>query len=288
MTSHYTPVFSCEFFPPRNEKGMQKLRQVQEKLKVAQPNYFSVTFGAAGSTQDKTFDTVVDIQQNAGIDAAPHLSCIGSQKDNIAELLNKYKEKGIKRIVALRGDRPSGLMGRIGDFKNANQLVQFIRDTTGDHFHIEVAAYPEFHPQARSPSNDLDFFKQKVEAGANGAITQYFYNADAYFRFLDECEKRQINIPIYAGIMPITNVEQLLRFSDACGAEIPRWVRLRLQELEGDSAAIAAFGEEVVTQLCQRLIDEKVVGLHFYTLNRAAPTLKIVKNLNMITDTVSI
>jgi methylenetetrahydrofolate reductase (NADPH) len=275
-------TLSCEFFPPRTEQGMIKLRQVREQLQVLKPSYFSVTFGAGGSTQEKTFETVVDIQQQSGVMAAPHLSCVASTKENIYELLQAYQAKNIRRIVALRGDTPSGLRGSLGDFNYANELVSFIRESTGDHFHIEVAAYPEFHPQARSAKADLDFFQQKVEAGANSAITQYFYNADAYFSFVEECTRRGINIPIIPGIMPITNYTQLARFSETCGAEIPRWLRWRLQALEDDKASLQAFGLDVITALCERLLAGGVPGLHFYSLNQAELTLEIAKRLNLI------
>jgi methylenetetrahydrofolate reductase (NADPH) len=262
---------------------MIKLRQVRAQLQVLNPSYFSVTFGAGGSTQEKTFETVVDIQQHSEVMAAPHLSCVASTKETIYELLQAYQAKNIRRIVALRGDTPSGLRGSLGEFNYANELVSFIRESTGEHFHIEVAAYPEFHPQARSAKADLDFFQQKVEAGANSAITQYFYNADAYFSFVEECTRRGINIPIIPGIMPITNYTQLARFSETCGAEIPRWLRWRLQALEDDKASLQAFGLDVITQLCERLLAGGVQGLHFYSLNQAELTLEIAKRLNLIT-----
>lgn len=275
-------TLSCEFFPPRTEQGMIKLRQVREQLQVLKPSYFSVTFGAGGSTQEKTFETVVDIQQQSEVMAAPHLSCVASTKENIYELLQAYQANNIRRIVALRGDTPSGLRGSLGEFNYANELVSFIRESTGEHFHIEVAAYPEFHPQARSAKADLDFFQQKVEAGANSAITQYFYNADAYFSFVEECTRRGITIPIIPGIMPITNYTQLARFSETCGAEIPRWLRWRLQAMEDDKASLQAFGLDVVTELCERLLAGGVQGLHFYSLNQAELTLEIAKRLNLI------
>lgn len=275
-------TLSCEFFPPRTEQGMIKLRQVRAQLQVLNPSYFSVTFGAGGSTQEKTFETVVDIQQQSGVMAAPHLSCVASTKDNIYELLQAYQANNIRRIVALRGDIPSGLRGSLGEFNYANELVSFIRESTGEHFHIEVAAYPEFHPQARSAKADLDFFQQKVEAGANSAITQYFYNADAYFSFVEECTRRGITIPIIPGIMPITNYTQLARFSETCGAEIPRWLRWRLQALEDDKVGLQAFGLDVVTELCERLLAGGVQGLHFYSLNQAELTLEIAKRLNLV------
>ncbi len=279
---HNTFSLSCEFFPPRTEKGLNNFHQAAQALQALKPDFFSVTFGAGGTTQEKTMDTVVDIQKQYGINAAPHLSCVSSTRTAIRDLLNHYKEQGIKRIVALRGDRPSGMGGEMGELNYANELVEFIRAETGDHFTIEVAAYPEFHPQAKNARTDLAFFKQKIEAGANSAITQYFFNEEAYFRFVDACEKQAINIPIVPGIMPITNYAQLARFSDACGAEIPRWLRWRLQELEDDLDSLQAFGCDVVTHMCQRLLDAGVPGLHFYSLNRAAPTLDIVKGLKLL------
>lgn len=276
-----TIEISCEFFPPRTEQGAIKLRQVREQLDILNPSFYSVTFGAGGSTQEKTYDTVIDIQKS-GKQAAPHLSCVGSTKEAILQLINNYKNNGIKRIVALRGDRPSGFLGSLGEFNYANELVSFIRAETGDHFHIEVAAYPEFHPQAKSTKADLDFFQQKVHAGANSAITQYFYNADAYFRFIENCQKRHITIPIIPGIMPINNYEQLVRFSDTCGAEIPRWLRYRLRDLEQDKEGLHQFGLDVVTQLCERLLQNGAPGLHFYSLNQADTTIEIAKRLKLI------
>lgn len=276
----YTPVFSVEFFPPKSEEGAEKLRKVRKKLNDGmQPRYYSVTFGAGGSTQQGTFDTVIEIQKS-GDDAAPHLSCIGATKDGLRDLLNRYKENGIKRIVALRGDMPSGMRGP-GELRYANELVEFIRQETGDHFSIEVAAYPEVHPQAPSAEDDLRNFKRKVEAGANSAITQYFYNPDAYFRFIDDCERLNIDLPIIPGIMPITNYKQLARFSDMCGAEIPRWIRKRLEGFGDDKAAIKQFGEDVVTDLCHTLLEAGAPGLHFYSMNQSFATLAIWQNLGM-------
>jgi len=273
---------SCEFFPPRTEQGLNNFRKAAKDLQQLNPHFFSVTFGAGGSTQEKTLDTVIEIQKDYGVDAAPHLSCISSNRDAIRQLLRQYKEQGIKRIVALRGDRPSGMgSGVIGELNYANELVEFIRTETGEHFTIEVAAYPEFHPQAKDAKTDVDFFKQKVEAGANSAITQYFFNEDAYFRFIDDCQKLAIDIPIVPGIMPITNYAQLARFSDTCGAEIPRWLRWRLQGLEDDPVSLQQFGTEVIARMCQALLDAGVPGLHFYSLNRAAPTLAIAKVLKL-------
>lgn len=279
-----TLIVSCEFFPPRTDQGMIKLRQTREQLAALKPAFFSVTFGAGGSTQEKTFETVVDIQRNSGFDAAPHLSCIGSTHENIRRLLLEYKAEGIRRIVALRGDRPSGWAGSLGDFSYANELVNFIRQETGNHFHIEVAAYPEYHPQARHPSADLEFFKQKVQAGADSAITQYFYNPDAYFRFVENCTQHGVTIPIVPGIMPINNYEQLVRFSDTCGAEIPRWLRLRLKELEEDKEGLQEFGLDVVAKLCEHLLAGGAPGLHFYTLNQAGFTLEIARRLGWMQD----
>jgi len=281
MTTQQTSSISCEFFPPRTENGVIKLREVRKQLEVLQPAYFSVTFGAGGSTQAKTFETVIEIQQASDFDAAPHLSCIGSTRENVLKLLRDYQAHDIHRIVALRGDKPSGWAGELGDFRYANELVSFIRAETGSHFHIEVGAYPEFHPEARSANADLDYFKQKVEAGANAAITQYFYNADAYFRLIEDCAKRGVDIPIIPGIMPISNYEQLARFSDTCGAEIPRWLRQRLKDFGEDKAALQDFGVDVMANLCERLLAGGAPGLHFYTLNQAELTLKIAKRLGL-------
>jgi len=276
----YQRTFSFEFFPPKTADGISKLEATSQLLAKLNPRFFSVTFGAGGSTRDRTYETVIDIRAKSGIDAAPHLSCISSTEENIRQMLAGYIEAGIDRIVALRGDMPSGMV-EAGEFRYANELVEFIRRETGNHFHIEVAAYPEFHPQASSPERDLVNFKRKVNAGANGAITQYFYNPDAYFYFVDSCEKNAIDIPVVPGIMPITNFHQLARFSDACGAEIPRWIRKRLLAFGEDMASIRAFGEDVVTGLCERLLDQGAPGLHFYTMNRAEPSMRIWKNLNL-------
>ncbi len=273
-------VFSFEFFPPRTEAGVEKLRATREQLAALKPRFFSVTFGAGGSTQERTLETVLEIQKESGIEAAPHLSCIGSSRERVRNILQTYQKNGIRHIVALRGDMPSGL-GEPGEFHFANELVEFIRAETGDHFHIEVAAYPEFHPQAPDAEIDLDNFRRKVEAGADSAITQYFYNPDAYFRFIESCEQRGLTLPIVPGIMPITNYKNLARFSDACGAEIPRWMRKRLEGFGDDLASVEAFGIDVVTALCQRLLDEGAPGLHFYTMNRAEPTTTIWKNLGL-------
>jgi methylenetetrahydrofolate reductase (NADPH) len=275
-----TPEISFEFFPPKTPEGIQKLETTGRELAAIAPRFFSVTFGAGGSTRDRTFATVIDIQRVSGIETAPHISCISSTRENIGEMLTGYMEHGIRHLVALRGDMPSGMV-EAGEFRHANELVSFIRLTTGDHFRIEVAAYPEYHPQATSPDRDLANFRRKVEAGADSAITQYFYNADAYFSFIDRCRKAGIGIPVVPGIMPITNYHQLVRFSDACGAEIPRWIRKRLEVYGEDLESIRGFGEEVVTRLCERLLAHGAPGLHFYTLNRAAPALAIWRNLGL-------
>ena len=270
---------SFEFFPPQTAEGIEKLNATRKLLAPLKPEFFSVTFGAGGSTRDRTLETVQQIQAD-GYSAAPHLSCVGSTRDNIRAILQTYKTLGIKRIVALRGDLPSG-MATTGEFQYANELVSFIRAETGDHFHIEVAAYPEFHPQAKSPRDDLLNFERKIKAGADSAITQYFYNADSYFYFVEQCHKLGITIPIVPGIMPIGKFSQLARFSDACGAEIPRWVRKTLESYGDDSASIQAFGMEVVTQMGERLLAGGAPGLHFYTLNQAAPSLEIWKRLGL-------
>lgn len=272
-------VFSFEFFPPKNEDAAVKLRETRSELARLRPRFFSVTFGAGGSTRDRTLETVVEIQK-AGLQAAPHLSCIAASRTELRELLSAYKQHGIRHIVALRGDLPAGLSAP-GELPYARDLVEFIRAETGAHFHIEVAAYPEFHPEARDAAHDLQNFKRKVEAGANSAITQYFYNADAYYRFVESCEKMGVTLPIVPGIMPITNYVQLARFSDRCGAEIPRWLRKRLEAFGDDAASLRAFGLDVVTELCRELLDAGAPGLHFYTMNQAGPTVAIWKNLNL-------
>jgi methylenetetrahydrofolate reductase (NADPH) len=272
-------VFSFEFFPPRTPEGMEKLRVTRAQLAQLKPRFFSVTFGAGGSTRERTLETVVEIQQQ-GFEAAPHISCVGSSRESLAAVLEQYKANGIRHIVALRGDLPSGTVDA-GTFRYASELVAFIRETTGDHFHIEVACYPEYHPQAPSPAADLANFKRKVDAGANSAITQYFYNADAYLRFVDACDAAGITIPIVPGVMPISNFSQLARFSDACGAEIPRWIRLRMQSFGDDRASIRAFGLDVVTELCDRLLSAGAPGLHFYTLNMAGLTSTLWQRLGL-------
>jgi len=268
-----TPNFSIEFFPPKTPDGADKLRVTRQALAKLHPKYFSVTFGAGGSTQQGTLDTVLEIQSE-GHAAAPHLSCIGGTRESIRAILRQFQSHGIRRLVALRGDLPSGY-GGAGELRFADELVTFIREETGDWFQIEVAAYPEMHPQAKSPQDDLHNFARKVRAGANSAITQYFYNADAYFQFVDNARKLGIDVPVVPGIMPITNYTQLMRFSDMCGAEIPRWVRLKLASFGDDSASIKAFGLDVVTALCERLLAGGAPGLHFYSMNQAAATTAI-------------
>jgi methylenetetrahydrofolate reductase (NADPH) len=270
---------SIEFFPPQTLEGVEKLRVVREKLAVLKPEFFSVTFGAGGSTRERTFSVVKEIAAE-GFDAAPHLSCVGSTRDNIREILNEYRAAGIRRIVALRGDLPSG-MAEAGEFRYANELVEFIRAETGDHFRLEVAAYPEWHPQARYPRDDLANFVRKAKAGANSAITQYFYNADAYFHFVDEVRALGVDIPIVPGIMPIVSFSKLARFSDACGAELPRWMRRKFEGFGDDTDAVRAFGLDIVTELCIRLIKGGAPGLHFYSMNQSALTLEICQRLGL-------
>lgn len=271
------PNFSIEFFPPKTREGVEKLRITRTRLAELNPTYFSVTFGAGGTTQQGTLDTVLEMRAE-GLEAAPHLSCVGGNAESIRAILRQYQVNGIHRVVALRGDLPSGY-GPGGEFRYANELVEFIRKETGDWFRIEVAAYPEMHPQARSPQDDLANFVRKIQAGADAAITQYFYNADAYFQFVDAANKLGVDVPIVAGIMPITNYTQLMRFSEMCGAEIPRWVRLKLASFGDDSASIKAFGLDVVTQLCERLLAGGAPGLHFYSMNQAAATTAIWQRL---------
>ena len=269
--------FSVEFFPPKTAEGAEKLRVTRAKLAELKPKYFSVTFGAGGSTQQGTLDTVVEIM-GEGLEAAPHLSCVGSSRESIRNILAAYKAHGIRRLVALRGDLPSGY-GGAGELRYANELVEFIRAETGDWFHIEVAGYPEMHPQAKSPQDDLQNFVRKVRSGANAAITQYFYNADAYFQFLENAHKLGVAVPVVPGIMPITNYSQLMRFSDMCGTEIPRWIRLKLASFGDDSDSIRAFGLDVVTQLCERLLAGGAPGLHFYSMNQSTATTAILQRL---------
>ncbi|MCW5299484.1 methylenetetrahydrofolate reductase [NAD(P)H] [Herbaspirillum lusitanum] len=278
MTQHN---FSIEFFPPKTPEGTEKLRATRAKLAALQPKYFSVTFGAGGSTQQGTLDTVLEIMREGHV-AAPHLSCIGSSRDALRDILTEYKSHGIKKLVALRGDLPSGFGAAdfsSSEFRYANELVEFIRAETGDWFHIEVGAYPEMHPQAKSPQDDVRNFARKIEAGADAAITQYFYNPDAYFNFVDDAQKLGVNVPIVPGIMPITNYTQLMRFSDMCGTEIPRWIRLKLASYGDDADSIRAFGLDVVTQLCEQLLEGGAPGLHFYTLNQPAATMEIWQRL---------
>jgi len=272
-------VFSFEFFPPKTAEGIAKLRSTRQQLAQLDPAFFSVTYGAGGSTREGTLATVLEIRK-AGSPAAPHLSCIASTRESLREVIAQYKANDIRHIVALRGDLPSGLAVS-GELRYASDLVRFIREETGDWFAIEVACYPEYHPQARRPQQDLNAFKAKVDAGANSAITQYFYNPDAYFHFVDQVEAMGIDIPIVPGIMPINNFSQLARFSDACGAELPRWMRLRLEGFGDDSASIKAFGLDVVTELCDRLLSAGAPGLHFYTLNQAGPTSTIWQRLGL-------
>ena len=274
-----TTELSIEFFPPQTPEGMEKLRQVCTDLSVLQPQFFSVTFGAGGSTRERTFRAVEAISE-AGYQAAPHLSCIGSTRANIREILDEYRAAGIRHIVALRGDLPSG-MAQPGEFRYANELVEFIRAESADYFHIDVAAYPEWHPQARFPQDDLTAFVRKANAGANSAITQYFYNADAYFYFVDQVRAHGVDIPIIPGIMPIASFSKLARFSDASGAELPRWMRRRFEGLGDDTAAIRALGLDIVTSLCERLLAGGAPGLHFYSMNQSALTLEICKRLRL-------
>jgi methylenetetrahydrofolate reductase (NADPH) len=271
--------FSFEFFPPKTDEGRRKLRATWQQLGALNPKFFSVTFGAGGSTREGTLETVLEIRR-AGHDAAPHLSCIASSRAEIAAQLESYKSSGIRHLVALRGDLPSGLAAS-GEFRYASELVEFIRGSTGDWFRIEVACYPEFHPQTRSAEDEIRHFRRKVDAGADSAITQYFYNADAYFRFLDEARAAGIALPIVPGIMPIGNFAQLARFSDNCGAEIPRWIRLKLEGYRDDSASIRAFGLDVVTRMCEKLLAAGAPGLHFYTLNQAALSAEIWRRLRL-------
>ena len=279
--SHEERVLSFELFPPKTNEGMDKLKTAVQRLNAVGPRYFSCTYGAGGSTRERTFATV-DWLREQGIETAPHLACIGSDKAEIRDIVGHYIEQGITRLVALRGDMPSG-MGRtgMGTFRYANELVAFLREEYGDRFTIEVAAYPEFHPQAPSARADLENFKRKVDAGANTAITQYFYTAEAYSWFVEECERMRIDVPIIPGVMPITNYSQLARFSDACGAEIPRWIRKRLEDFGDDKESLRAFGHDVVLELCQRLLDDGAPGLHFYTMNQSGPTLKLWNALGL-------
>lgn len=268
---------SIEFFPPQTDEGMAKLCATRDELAVLKPSFFSVTYGAGGSTRERTYAAVMEIH-NAGLPVAPHLSCIGSTREGIRSLLDLYSERNIKRLVALRGDLPSG-MADAGEFRYANELVEFIRAETGDRFHIDVAAYPEWHPQSRSPQHDLENFKRKIDAGANGAITQYFYSPEAYQNFVNAVRTMGVTVPIVPGIMPIVGFSKLARFSDACGAEIPRWMRRKLESYGDDTASIRAFGLDVVTDLCARLLENGAPGLHFYSMNQSTLTLEICRRL---------
>lgn len=272
-------IFSCEFFPPRTEAGMEKLLIVRNELEEnMQPAFYSVTFGAGGTNRDRTLDAVDRLREdNASV--APHISCIGSTRDQLKELIERYIDRGVNRLVTLRGDIPEEGPGA-NDFNHANELVAFIREQTGDHFHIEVAAYPEYHPESVTPESDFQYFKRKIESGADSAITQYFYNIDAYSRFIENCQKANLDVPVVPGIMPITNYKGLVRFSDNCGAEIPRWIRKQLEAYEDDIDSLVDFGTDVVTSLCSRLLENGAPGLHFYTLNQSQATLEIWRRLN--------
>ncbi len=276
---HRKRVFSFEFFPPKTPEGIEKLRATRRQLAQLNPGFFSVTYGAGGSTREGTLSTVLEIRKE-GHHAAPHISCIASSRASLREVIHQYKAHDIRHIVALRGDLPSGLANS-GELRYASDLVRFIREETGDWFEIEVACYPEYHPQARKPAQDLAAFTAKIDAGATAAITQYFYNADSYFHFVEQAEAAGIDVPIVPGIMPINNFSQLARFSDACGAEIPRWMRLKLEGFGDDTASIKAFGLDIVTELCDRLLSGGAPGLHFYTLNLAGPTSTIWQRLGL-------
>ena len=277
MTTKKTPELSFEFFPPRTDKGVENLNLAHAELAKFEPEFFSVTFGAGGSTQDGTYDAVKNMIA-AGSDAAPHISCIGASEDTIRTMVQSYIDLGVKRLVVLRGDLPSGMVER-GDFNYASDLVTFIRKEFDNELHLEVAAYPDFHPESSSPKQDLENFKRKVDAGANSALTQYFYNADSYFAYLDEVARLGVEIPIIPGIMPITNFATLVRFSDACGAELPKWIRARLEQYKDDEASLKEFGLDVVTHLCLDLLDNNVSGLHFYALNKIEPVKEICTRL---------
>jgi methylenetetrahydrofolate reductase (NADPH) len=279
MTGTADRVFSFEFFPPATAEGVAKLRATRERLAQLGPRFFSVTFGAGGSTRDRTLAAVMEIQAS-GQRAAPHISCIGSTRQSIRATLTTYREHGIGHLVALRGDLPSG-SADVGEFRYASELVEFIREETGDSFHVEVAAYPEYHPQARTPQEDLANFKRKFDAGANSAITQYFFNADGYYHFVEQARAAGIDAPIVPGVMPILSFSKLARFSDACGAELPRWIRRKLESFGDDTASIRAFGLDVVTRLCDDLLAHGAPGLHFYTLNQASLTTIIWERLRL-------
>lgn len=277
-------VYSFEFFPPKTDKGVENLTQVRQRLERLNPAYFSVTFGAGGSTRDRTFDTVVEIQKASKADAAPHLSCIDSTRDGIREILERYKAEGVKYIVALRGDKPSGSVG-VGELRYANELVEFIRETTGDHFKIEVGAYPEFHPEAPDAITDMKNFVRKAKAGADSAITQFFYAPECYYRFVDDCEKHGVDIPIVPGIMPLSNYEQQARFAAACKADIPRWLAKRMEAWKDDPQSQLEYGIDVVTELCEDLLAQGAPGIHFYALNKADTVERIWANLNLSKET---
>jgi len=281
MTSANRPSISFEFFPTKTEAGHEKLLATARRLAEYKPDFFSCTYGAGGSTRDRTLNTVLQLDGEVKVPTAPHLSCVGDSKQELRELLNLYKNAGIKRIVALRGDLPSGMGMASGELRYANELVEFIRAETGDHFHIEIAAYPEMHPQARNFEDDLANFVRKARAGASSAITQYFFNADCYFYFVERVRKLGVETPIVPGIMPITNYSKLARFSDACGAEIPRWVRKQLESYGDDMDSIQAFGTQVISEMCEKLLAGGAPGLHFYTLNQAEPSLAIWDNLGL-------
>jgi methylenetetrahydrofolate reductase (NADPH) len=273
------PSNSFEFFPPRTAEQRLILESTWQKLSHLHPAYLSVTFGAGGSTLNATRETVESLIRESGVPVAPHISCMAQNREMLHEILESYREKGVTRLVVLRGDRPDGVAGP-GPFQYANELVAFVREEFGDHFHIEVACYPEFHPESATPQTELLHFRRKVEAGANGAITQYFYNPDSYFYFVDDCRRMGMEIPITPGIMPITNYKQLSRFSDMCGAEIPQWIRRRLEGFGDDGASIREFGLDVVTSLCERLLEGGAPGLHIYTLNRANASMLLWQRLN--------
>lgn len=281
MSHTRSQSFSFEFFPTKTDAGHEKLMATARRLAEYKPDFFSCTYGAGGSTRDRTLNTVLQLDGEVKVSTAPHLSCVGDSKQDLRELIGLYKDAGIKRIVALRGDLPSGMGMASGELRYANELVEFIRNETGDHFHIEIAAYPEMHPQARNFEDDLANFVRKAKAGADSAITQYFFNADCYFYFVERLRKLGVDTPILPGIMPITNYSKLARFSDACGTEIPRWIRKQLESYGDDMVSIQAFGEQVVTDMCETLLDGGAPGLHFYTLNQAEPSLAIWNNLNL-------
>ena len=283
-------TFSFELFPPRTPEAQAKLPAVIGQLAALGPNFFSVTHGAGGSDQEGTYETLLTVVEHSGVETAPHLTCVGSTRAHVAAQLERYREAGVKRIVALRGDLPATALSPAapGEFHYANELVSFIRAEHGDAFKIEVAAYPEMHPQAASPTEDFEHFRRKVEAGADAALTQLFYNADAYFYFLERCSKANIKIPIVPGVMPITSYTNTMRFCNGCGADLPRWVRLRLEELDGDKTALVDFGIGVVTRLCETLLGGGAPGLHFYTINQAGPTLRLWRNLGLRTQVDSV